>query len=87
MPGVGPLQRASRALKTGGPSAVVTAGIGVGATGVAGPDVETKTEPVAAAAANGIGADPRLGPVVLFGAAVLVLVVALFVPGLFDDRR
>lgn len=74
-------------MKAGGPPAVITAGLGIGATGVAGPGIETKTDPIASGAAQAVGVDPGPGPVVLVVVAVLVLAVALVVPGLFEDRR
>ncbi|EMA00188.1 hypothetical protein [Haloferax denitrificans] len=80
-------QRATRAAKTGGPPALITAGIGVGATGAVGSRIESRTAPVARGAAQTVGVDPELGPFVLVVAAALVLVVALFVPELFDRRR
>ncbi|MFC6988852.1 hypothetical protein ACFQJD_09310 [Haloplanus sp. GCM10025708] len=87
MPGQGDAHRASRAVKAGGPPAVVTAGIGIGATGVAGHGIETKTDPVARSVAQAVGADPRLGPILLLVVAVLVLVVAFVVPGLFEGHK
>ncbi|CQR50370.1 MULTISPECIES: hypothetical protein [Haloferax] len=87
MPGEGLLQRARRAAKTGGPPALITAGIGVGATGAVGSRIESQTTPVARGAAQTVGVEPELGPFVLLVAAALVLVVALFVPELFDRRR
>ena len=78
---------AHRAVKSGGPPAVITAGIGVGATGIAGRGIETKTDPIASGAAQTIGVDPQLGPLLLFVLAVLILAVAFVVPGLFDDNR
>ncbi|WP_265110026.1 hypothetical protein [Halosolutus halophilus] len=86
MPGQGDSHRIRRAAKAGGPPAVITAGIGVGATGVAGQGIETETDPVARGAARAVGADPQMGPAVLLVVAVLILTVALVVPGLFDDH-
>lgn len=79
--------RAVRAVKAGGPPAVITAGLGVGSTGVAGQGIETKTDPVASSVAQTVGLDPQLGPVLLLVIAVLILVVALVVPGLFEDHH
>jgi hypothetical protein len=76
-----------RAVRSGGPPAVITAGLGVGATGVAGPRIESKTDPVARALAQTVGVDPQFGPVLLLAGAVLVFGLALVVPGLFDDSR
>jgi hypothetical protein len=66
---------------------VITAGIGVGATGVAGQRIETKTDPVATGVAGALGVDPGLGPILLVLAGVLVMAVAFVVPGLFEDHR
>ena len=87
MSGQGVLQRANRAVKTGGPPAAITAGIGIGATGVTGDGIETRTDPVANGAASVVGTDPQMGPVLLLAAAVFVLAVAFVVPALFDDGR
>ncbi|WP_435348429.1 hypothetical protein [Haloarchaeobius sp. HRN-SO-5] len=87
MPGQVSPRRAIRAVKAGGPPAVITAAIGVGATGVAGQGVETETAPVARGLAQTIGVDPQLGPALLLVLAVVILAVALVVPGLFDDGR
>lgn len=76
-----------RTVKAGGPPAAITAGIGVGATGVAGQNIEAKTDPIARGAAQAVGADPQLGPIMLLAVAGLIGVVALFVPGLFDRRH
>lgn len=78
---------ATRAMKAGGPPAGITAGIGVGATGIAGHGIETKTDPIASGAAQTIGVDPQFGPLLLFVLAVLILAVAFIVPGLFEDHR
>lgn len=75
--------RLRQALKGGGPVAIITAGLGVGATGIAGQGVESKTAPVAGEAAELIGLAPELGPSVLLAAAVVIFGVALVVPGLF----
>lgn len=78
--------RVRRALRGGGPVAVITAAIGVGATGLAGPQIESETAPVATEAAHAVGVEPALGSSVLLVAAVLVLGVALVVPALFDGH-
>lgn len=78
--------RIRRALRGGGPVAVITAAIGVGATGLAGPQIESQTAPVATEAAQAVGVAPALGPSVLLVAALLVLGVAVVVPGLFDGH-
>lgn len=79
--------RAARVLKAGGPPALITAGFGVGATGVAGPGIEARTDPLAAGLAEAIGLGAGLGPALLLGLSVLILVVAVFVPGLFEETR
>lgn len=81
-----PSSRPTRALKAGGPPAAITAGIGAGATGVAGNSIEAKTDPVANGVAAAVGLDPQAGPVLLFGLAVLVLVVAFVLPGIFEGH-
>jgi|GEM_PF-1940796 len=87
MPGQGTTNRATRALKAGGPPAAITAGIGVGASGVAGNSIETKTDPVANTVAQIVGVDPQLGTVLLIVIAILILAVSLVVPGLFEDHH
>ena len=59
----------------------------VGATGVAGRGIESKTEPVATELAQTLGVDPGFGPALLLVGALLVVAVAFVVPGLFDDAR
>lgn len=86
MTGADDSDRIGRAVKGGGPVALITAGIGVGATGIAGQTIEAKTAPVASEAAQAIGVAPALGPSVLLVVAVLVLGVAVLVPGLFDGH-
>lgn len=54
-----PSSRPRRALKAGGPPATITAGLGVGATGIAGNGIEAKTEPIADGVAQTIGLDPH----------------------------
>ncbi|KAB1194633.1 hypothetical protein GJR96_14755 [Haloferax sp. MBLA0076] len=76
-----------RAVKAGGPPAVITAGIGVGATGLVGQRIESKTDPIARGVAQTLGIDPQMGPAVLVVVAILVFAVALVVPELFDDGR
>lgn len=76
-----------RILVAGGPPAIITAAIGIGATGVAGRSIESKTEPVARALANTVGVDPYFGPAMLLVGAVLVFAAAFVVPGLFDEQR
>ncbi|MDS0282689.1 hypothetical protein [Haloarcula onubensis] len=78
--------RPIRALKAGGPPALITAGIGIGATGVAGEGIESQTYPIAASLADFIGIAPRLGPIAVVAIAVCILPVALVVPGLFEDH-
>jgi hypothetical protein len=78
--------RVTRAVKAGGPPAAITAAIGIGATGVAGPNVESKTAPLASGFAETLGLSPESGPVLVLLAAVLVAAVALVAPGLFEER-
>jgi hypothetical protein len=87
MPGQGVPNTANRAVKAGGPPAVITAGIGVGATGIAGQGIETKTDPIANGVAQTVGFDPQLGPLLLFVITVLILAVAFVVPSLFENNR
>lgn len=84
--GVTPPRRIRRALRAGGPPAAITAAIGLGATGVAGGNIERRTEPIARAAAEAVDVDPRLGPALLIGVALLVLFVAFALPGLFEGH-
>jgi len=79
--------RAARVLKAGGPPALITAGFGVGATGVAGQGIEARTDPLVTGVAEAIGLGPGLGPALLVGLSILILVVAVFVPGLFEETR
>lgn len=78
--------RVRRAVRGGGPVAAITAAIGVGATGIAGESIESQTGPVATEAARAVGLESALGPSVLLVTAVLVLGVALVVPGLFEGH-
>lgn len=75
-----------RVVKAGGPPALITAALGVGATGVAGRAVERETAPVADGVASAIGVDSQFGPALLVVAAVLVLVVASIVPAAFEGH-
>ncbi|MFB6109625.1 MAG: hypothetical protein ABEJ60_01970 [Halodesulfurarchaeum sp.] len=75
-----------RVVKAGGPPALITAGLGVGATGVLGDGVKRAAKPVADGLSTGIGISPALGAPLLMALGVLVFVVAVFVPGLFEDR-
>lgn len=77
---------ARRVVKAGGPPALVTAGMGVGATGVLGEGVKRSVKPVASGLANAVGLSPAIGPPLLIAIGAVVLVVAFFVPGLFEDR-
>jgi F0F1-type ATP synthase membrane subunit c/vacuolar-type H+-ATPase subunit K len=79
--------RAVRAVKAGGPPALITAGLGIGSTGIAGRGIETSTEPVARSVARTVGVDPRFGPALLLAIAVLIVAVALIVPGLFEGHH
>jgi len=81
-----PSSRPRRALKAGGPPAAITAGIGAGATGVAGNDIEAQTDHVATGVARIVGLDPEMGPALLFVVAVLVLVVAFLLPAIFEGH-
>lgn len=76
-----------RVLRAGGPPALITAGFGVGATGVLGEGIEREVDPIAAGVANTVGLPELFGPPVLMVLGLLVLVVAFFVPGLFEDRH
>ncbi|MFB6111187.1 MAG: hypothetical protein ABEJ35_01480 [Halobacteriaceae archaeon] len=76
---------ARRVLKAGGPPALITAGFGVGATGILGNGIESKVDPIATGAAGVIGLSPEFGPALLMLLGVIVMVVAVFVPGLFED--
>jgi len=75
---------ARRVLTAGGPPALITAGLGVGATGVAGQAVERETGPVANGVANALGVDPQFGPVLLVLGGVVVLLSAFVVPWLYE---
>jgi hypothetical protein len=79
--------RAVRAAKAGGPPAVITASVCVGASGVAVRGIEARTDPVASGAVQAIGAAPETGPVVSLVIAVLILAVVPVVPGLFENYR
>jgi len=78
--------RPIRALKAGGPPALITAGIGIGATGVAGQGIKNQTYPIAVRVANLLGIEPQLGPIVIIIIAVCILPIALVMPGLFEDH-
>jgi hypothetical protein len=78
--------RVRRFLRGGGPVAAITAAIGIAATGIAGPRLEQETAPVAREAARLVGLAPETGPFVVLAVAVLVVPVALLLPGLFDSR-
>jgi hypothetical protein len=82
-----PANSPRRILKAGGPPVVITAGIALGATGLAGQRIESHTAPVARGLARTVGVDPQFGSVVLLLGAVLVGVLAVVVPGLFDEAR
>lgn len=82
-----PANTPRRIITAGGPPALITAAIGIGATGVAGPGIESETEPIATGLAQTLGLDPQFGPVLLLVGAVLVMAVAFVVPGLFDEAR
>ncbi len=82
----GPSNRPIRALKAGGPPALITAGIAIASTGIAGQGLEKETRPIATAVASVIGTDPQFGPLLLLGIAVLILPVAVVMPGLFEDH-
>ena len=81
-----PSNRPVRALKAGGPPALITAAIAIASTGIAGPGLENETRPIATAVASFIGLDPQFGPLLLLGIAVLILPVAVVMPGLFEDH-
>ncbi|WP_276257943.1 hypothetical protein [Haloglomus litoreum] len=85
MSGQSPDNNPRRIIRAGGPPALITAAIGVGATGIVGPEIESETEPVATGLARALGLDPGLGPALLLALAVLVLGVAFVVPGLFEE--
>ena len=76
-----------RAVRAGAAPALITAGIGVGATGIAGERIEAETEPVTTGVAQAVGLDPQLGPAVVVLLALLVMVLAFVVPGLFEDAH
>lgn len=82
-----PANNPRRIVKAGGPPALITAAIGVGATGIAGQAIESETEPVATGLARAVGLDPKFGPALLPVVAVLVFGLAFVVPGLFDEAR
>jgi hypothetical protein len=75
-----------RVLRAGGPPAAITSGLGVGATGALGDGIETKVTPVANGLAQTVGLPPEFGPPLLIALGLLVLVVAFFIPGLFEDH-
>jgi hypothetical protein len=79
-----PANNPRRIVKAGGPPALITAAIGVGATGIVGPGVEAETEPIATGLARAVGFDPRFGPTLLLAGAVLIVALAFVVPGLFE---
>jgi hypothetical protein len=79
-------ERVRRAVTAGGPAAAITAGIGVGATGVAGPGIETRTGPVARQVADAVGMSPQFGPALLILAAFAVVILAFVAPGLFREQ-
>lgn len=87
MSGQSPSSYPGRVLKAGGPPALITAGIGVGATGVAGQSIESETDPIATGLAESIGVDPQFGPALLLAGALVIMAVAFVVPGLFDDSH
>lgn len=87
MAGQTPASRPRRILREGGPPVVITAGIGVGATGIAGQRIQSHTAPVARGLAQAVGVDPQLGPAVVLFGAVLIGVLAVIAPGLFDEAR
>lgn len=82
-----PANNPRRIITAGGPPALITAAIGVGATGIAGPGIESETEPIADGLAQTVGLDPQFGPVLLLVGAVLIIALAFVVPGLFDEAR
>lgn len=82
-----PANNPRRIVKAGGPPAAITAGIGVGATGVAGRRIESQTDPVARGLAQTVGVDPQFGPALLLIGAVLIFALAFVVPGLFEGPR
>lgn len=82
-----PANSPRRILKVGEPPVVITAGIGLGATGIAGQRIESHTAPVARGLAQTVGVDPQFGPAVLLLGVVLVGIPAFVVPGLFDEAR
>lgn len=84
MAGQSPANTPHRAIKAGGPPALITAGIGVGATGIAGKQIESQTEPVANTLAQTVGLNLQLGPALLLLVAILVFALAIIMPGLFD---
>jgi hypothetical protein len=73
--------------KAGGPLAVRTAGIGVGATGIAGQHIEMGTAPLAREVAQAIGGDPAMASIRLIGPAVAMGAVAFGLPRVFNRRR
>jgi hypothetical protein len=66
--------------------AAITAGIGVGATGVAGTDIEARTNPVARELASAVGVESHWGPMLLILAAIVVVALAFVAPGLFSEQ-
>jgi hypothetical protein len=73
-------------LRGGAPVAAITAAIGIGATGMLGGRIEAKTAPVAGEAAQVVGLAPEMGPAVVLAVALLVVPVAVLLPGLFDGH-
>ncbi|MFB6107617.1 MAG: hypothetical protein ABEJ82_02100 [Haloplanus sp.] len=74
-------------MKAGTPPAAITAGIGVGATGVAGDGIESETKSIAVGVAQAVGVDPQFGPLLLIAGAVLIMALAFILPGVFEDAR
>ena len=70
-------------MRGGGPVAIITAAIGISATGIAGQEIRSKTAPVTREVAQIIGVAPEMGPFVVLVGAVLIFVVAIILPGLF----
>jgi hypothetical protein len=79
-----PANSPRRIIKAGGPPALITAAIGVGATGIAGPGIESETEPIATGLARAVGLDPQFGPTLLLAGAALIVALAFVIPGLFE---
>jgi hypothetical protein len=81
-----PANNPRRIIKAGGPPALLTAAIGIGATGIAGPGIESETGPVANGLARTVGLDPQFGPALLLVGAVLIFALAFIIPGLFEGN-